>query len=118
MKPTVVFGAMLFLLGAQPAHAVKLLTPNTDSCRTFVGLMQHFSSSQEALQLVSMSGWVTGFMSGIAEGTNVDILRELDITEITTRVIQVCEANPDISVSEAAERTAGEMLRAHGVTVK
>ena len=86
MKPTVVFGAMLLLLGAQPAHAVKLLTPNTNSCRTFVGLMQHFSSSQEALQLVSMSGWVTGFMSGIAEGTNVDILRELDITEITTRV--------------------------------
>ena len=57
-------------------------------------------------------------MSGIAEGSNVDILRGLDITQIIARVYQICDASPEMLLTVAAERTAAEILTAHGVTVK
>jgi hypothetical protein len=117
MKTTVTIGVML-LFGAQPAGAVRLMTPNTDSCLAFTTAMQRANSNQEPAPFLLMSAWVTGFMSGIAEGSNVDILRGLDITQIIARVYQKCAASPELLLTVAAERTAAEILNAHGVTVK
>jgi hypothetical protein len=65
-----------------------------------------------------MSAWVSGFISGIAEGSNVDILGDLHFKDIIARVYQMCEANPSMMLSVAAERMAAEMLIPYGVTVK
>ena len=59
----------------QAANAVKVLTPNKDSCAAFNEALE--AGSQ--LNLV-LSGWATGFFSGVAQGTGIDYLRNYDVT--------------------------------------
>jgi hypothetical protein len=96
------------------------MTPNTDSCQAFATAAKGTDANYpaDASRFLLMSAWVTGFMSGIAEGSNVDILRGLDITQIIFRFEQKCDASPELLLTVAAERTAKEMLTAHGVMVK
>lgn len=112
MKTTIVVATMLFIQ-AQPANAVRLMTPSLNSCKVFTTAMQHANS----LQIGILGGWVTGFMSGVAEGSNADILRGLEITQIMAQVYQLCNSTPEMLLSGAAERVVAELLAAHGVTV-
>jgi hypothetical protein len=95
MKTIIIMGVML-LFEAQPANAVRLMTPNIDSCEAFTTAMKRANANQAdaVVQFLLMSAWVTGFMSGIAEGSNVDILRGMEITQIIIRVYQKCDSNP------------------------
>jgi hypothetical protein len=94
----------------QAANAVRVLTPNQDSCAAFTTALE--AGSQ--LNLV-LSGWATGFFSGVAQGTGIDYLRNYDVTSLTQRLAEACQRQPDKLLSLAAEELARTMITEQGL---
>jgi hypothetical protein len=94
----------------QAANAVKVLTPNKDSCAAFTEALEAGSQLNPVL-----SGWATGFFSGVAQGTGIDYLRNYDVTSLTLRLAESCQRQPDKLLSLAAEELARTMITEQGL---
>jgi hypothetical protein len=61
--------ALLALSSQSDAQqTVRVLTPTDDICGVYVTAIL----TQDQIKILSLGGWYLGFLSGAAEGTNVD----------------------------------------------
>jgi hypothetical protein len=105
-----IFGGIIFVASASCLHAesiVKVLTPVDDTCLAYTKAMESVDNSTATL-----GNWVVGFFSGVAQGSNVDILKDVGTIELLQRVYFRCMTNPDEEMSASAERVARELLAA------
>jgi len=111
MNKTVVL-TFVILAASHPALAqqsVRILTPAEDSCSTFTKAMD----ANDQVRLAALSGWALGFLSGVAQGSAVDFLRNEEAPKLFTRLYAVCSNQPTKPLSVATEEMARAFLASH-----
>ena len=98
---------------ATAQQSVKILTPNSDSCAAFVEAL----NKPEPLLLIGLAGWATGYLSGVAQGTGIDFLRQVEPgnTSVFLRLEKECQQQPSELLSIVLERMSRKMIEEHGV---
>ena len=91
------------------AQGVKLLTPSVDTCRAYTAAV----SGNNRTALAGFSGWLLGFLSGMAQGTGIDFLRDANVEELNKRLYESCRAQPDKSLSSVVEEMAKRLMASH-----
>jgi hypothetical protein len=89
-----------------PLQTVKFLTPTEDSCGTFVTAM----NTADATKLAALAGWALGFLSGVAKGSDIDILRPMTAQDVMVRLYKACEQQPTQLFSVVVELTALSLI--------
>ncbi|MGH7035592.1 MAG: hypothetical protein ACREFL_17825 [Stellaceae bacterium] len=89
---------------AQPP--IKILAPSEDSCAALTAAMD----SRDTPKVLSLGGWALGFLSGIAQESGKDILRDATSELVLDRLYESCKAQParpmTLLVEELAESLA------------
>lgn len=103
--------ALLFLAVVSPStaqQAVKILTPTADSCAAFMAAMD----SGDPTKVTALGGWALGFLSGVAQGANVDILRGATARGVMNRLYSDCQKQPERPMSVVLEGMAHSLVTA------
>ena len=87
-------------------QTVKILTPNDDSCDKFVAAM----NAGDPTKVLALGGWAVGFLSGVAEGSNIDILRPMNVQEAMALLYSSCQQQPGRLMSEVLEDMAASLI--------
>jgi hypothetical protein len=93
---------------SQPAAAqqkIQILTPTDDSCAIFTAAMDSGDP-----KVVAQGGWALGFLSGVAQGAGVDILRGATAQGVMNRLYKVCQEQPRRAVSVVLEEIARSLV--------
>jgi hypothetical protein len=104
--------ALAIVVGGSETSAdqgIKLLAPPVDSCRAYTAAV----FGNDRMTLVGFSGWFLGFLSGKAQGTGIDFLRDADKEDLNKRLYEVCRAQPDKSFSSVVEEMAKSLMASH-----
>jgi hypothetical protein len=102
--------AIIALTGSGVAQqSIKVLTLTEDTCAAFVAAMD----SRDQAKAVGMGGWALGFLSGVAQGTGVDILRGATAGGVTNRLYSVCRDQPGRPMSLVLEEMARSLVIGH-----
>jgi hypothetical protein len=87
-------------------HTVRVLTPSSDVCRSFTAAMD----ASDTAPLLALSGWALGFLSGVAQGTGIDFLRDQDGSKLLVRLYSECSKQPNKLLSFAVEEMANALV--------
>jgi hypothetical protein len=101
--------AWAIVMGGRDASAdegVKLLAPPVDTCRAYTAAV--FGNNR--MSLVGFSGWFLGFLSGMAQGTGIDFLRDANQEDLNKRLYEECRAQPDSPLSSVVEEMAKKLM--------
>jgi hypothetical protein len=101
--------AWAIVMGGRDASAdegVKLLAPPVDTCRAYTAAV--FGNNR--MTLVGFSGWFLGFLSGMAQGTGIDFLRDANQEDLNKRLYDECRAEPDRPLSSVVEEMAKKLI--------
>lgn len=104
-----IFAGLGLVALAAPAAAqprIKILAPSEDTCAAFTAAMD----SHDTAKVLSLGGWTLGFLSGIAQESGKDILRDVTSELVLDRLYDSCKAQParpmTLLVEELAESLA------------
>jgi hypothetical protein len=103
------------IIGAStPATAqqtIKILTPASDSCAAFVKALD---ANEEPL-LLTLGAWATGYLSGVAQGTGIDFLRNVEPgnTSVFLRLESECRRQPRQPMSVVLQEISRAMITRH-----
>ena len=86
---------------------VRILTPNVDSCSAYVKSME---TNDNPTLMAGLGGWALGFLSGVAQGTDKDILRDAKAPDLFRQLYSLCKAQPGLPLSIAAEQMARALI--------
>jgi hypothetical protein len=104
--------ALAIVMGGSETGAdqgIKLLAPPVDTCRAYMAAV--FGNNR--MTLVGFSGWFLGFLSGKAQGTGIDFLRDADQEDLNKRLYESCRAQPDEPFSSVVEEMAKTLMASH-----
>jgi hypothetical protein len=87
-------------------HTVRVLTPSSDVCRSFTAAMD----ASDTAPLLALSGWALGFLSGVAQGTGIDFLRDQDGSKLLVRLYSECSKQLNELLSLAVEEMANALV--------
>ena len=90
-------------------QGIKLLAPSVDTCRAYTAAV--FGNNR--MTLTGFSGWFLGFLSGMAQGTGIDFLRDADMEDLNKRLYDGCRAQPDKPLSSVVEEMAKKLMASH-----
>jgi hypothetical protein len=90
-------------------QGIKVLTPPVDTCRAYTAAV--FGNNR--MTLVGFSGWFLGFLSGMAQGTGIDFLRDADVEDLNKRLYEGCREQPDKSLSSVVEEMSKSLIASH-----
>lgn len=109
-KTTAAHALLLFVLmlttPASAGDTVRVLTPTNDTCRAYTNAMIGGDKST----VPALAGWYLGFLSGVAQGTGIDFLRNASAEELSQRLYNDCQRQPDKPLSLAAEEIANKLV--------
>jgi len=94
---------------ASADQGIRLLAPPVDTCRAYTAAV--FGNNR--MTLVGFSGWFLGFLSGMAQATGIDFLRDAKEEDLNKRLYEECRAQPDKSLSSVVEEMAKNLMAAH-----
>ena len=104
--------AWAVVMGGSAASAdqgIKFLAPPVDTCRAYTAAV--FGNNR--MSLVGFSGWFLGFLSGMAQGTGIDFLRDANVDDLNKRLYEECRAQPDEPLSSVVEEMAKKLMASH-----
>lgn len=90
-------------------QSIQLLAPPVDTCRAYTAAV--FGNNR--MTLVGYSGWFLGFLSGMAQGTGIDFLRDANQEDLNKRLYDECRAQPDKPLSSVAAEMAKKLMASH-----
>lgn len=95
---------------AMAQQTIKLLTPNSDSCAAFVEALN--SDKQPSLALITLAGWATGYLSGVAQASRIDFLRPIEPgnASVFLRIEKECKQQPHELLTVVMAKIAGDMI--------
>jgi hypothetical protein len=104
--------AWVIVMGGSKTSAdqgIQLLTPPVDTCRAYTAAV--FGNNR--MTLTGFSGWFLGFLSGMAQGTGIDFLRDANVEDLNKRLYEGCRDQPDKSLSSVVEEMAKSLIASH-----
>jgi hypothetical protein len=99
---------------ASAQQSIRILTPTTDTCHAYIKAM-HVVDPADIATLAALTGWFTGFLSGVAEGTGIDFLRNENIEKLGPQVYNDCLKQPESPLSVVVEEIARSLIKSHQV---
>ena len=113
MNKGVVIAVALTAAGTPAAaqQTIQILTPSANTCRAFTAAMV----APHKTALVGLAGWVIGYLSGVAQGTQTDFLRGEDVKKLSGRLYNGCLSKPEMPLSIAVEALAKILIAEHRV---
>lgn len=96
---------MTILLTLNVSHAKELAIMGNRSCGFWV---KH--RAEGGWPTLVEENWLFGFLSGLATGTDKDILQSTDAESITLWMDNYCKANPLSSISAGAQAMFAELV--------
>lgn len=90
-------------------QSIQLLAPPVDTCRAYTAAV--FGNNR--MTLVGYSGWFLGFLSGMAQGTGIDFLRDANQEDLNKRLYDECRAQPDQPLSSVVAEMAKKLMASH-----
>jgi hypothetical protein len=111
MNKGVVIALVITAAGTQAAaqQTARILTPTTDTCRAFTAAMV----APDKTALAGLAGWFVGYLSGVAQGTRIDFLRNEDLKRLSIRLYDDCLKRPEMPLSIAAQELAKKLIVEH-----
>jgi len=111
-EPLLVFSFVLaltaFSTNALAQNNIMVLTPTTDSCLSYTQAME----ANDLILTEGLNGWALGYLSGVAQGTGIDILRDAAAPDLFRQLYLVCKAQPRQLLSVALEGIARNLIAA------
>jgi hypothetical protein len=105
-RPVAFAVALLTSSQAAAQSSIKILTPNNDSCAAFTTAMDTLDQQR----LLTLSGWATGFLSGVAQGAGVDFLRNENVETVVLRILAECRRQPTKLLSLTLEEMSRSLI--------
>ena len=107
-----VFGFVLaltaFSTNALAQNNITVLTPTTDSCLSYTRAIE----ANDFMLTEGVNGWALGYLSGVAQATGIDILRDAAAPDLFRQLYSVCKAEPRQLLSAALEGIARNLIAA------
>ena len=91
---------------ADAQQGIKLLIPNEATCSGFLAALDN--GDREAM--LSIGGWALGYLSGVAEQSGKDILRDTTSEALMDRIAQTCQSQPQREMSSVVIEIANSWL--------
>lgn len=91
---------------ARAQTGIKLVMPAEDSCAALV----HATDSGDTTVMLSLGGWAFGFLSGIAQQSGKDILRNTTSQGLLDQLTAACQKSPDKPMSAIVEQMAATLM--------
>jgi hypothetical protein len=91
---------------ASAQQKVRILTPSSDTCSAFTKAMD----AKDEARLAGLAGWALGYLSGVAQGSGVDFLRNEEAPKLFTRLYAGCSTQPTKPLSLVVEEMARALL--------
>jgi hypothetical protein len=98
--------ALVVAAPSATAEKAWILTPTEDSCATFIAAM----NVDDTTKVAAFAGWAIGFLSGVAEGSNVDFLRTPSQQDAVALLYSECGKQPARQMSEVLEEIAAALI--------
>jgi hypothetical protein len=109
MMRMLIFAGLALVALAAPAAAqqrLKILAPSEDSCAALTAAMD----ARDTAKVLSLGGWALGFLSGIAQESGKDILRDVTGELILDRLYASCKAQPARPMTLLVEELAESLV--------
>ena len=90
--------------GAQ--NGIRVLMPREDSCSAFLAAF----NSDDRVALLALGGWALGYLSGIAQQSGKDILRDMTSEILMDRIADACQRQPSKPMSSIIMEIANSLL--------
>jgi hypothetical protein len=91
---------------ARAQQSIRILTPTNDSCAAYTKAME----TGDATTVAAFGGWTAGFVSGVAQGTGIDFLRNEEAEKLFGELYANCLSAPSKLLSLAAEERARALI--------
>ena len=99
---------MLSLLAGSAAAqpGIKLLIPSDDTCSALLDAL----NNGDREELLDLGGWALGYLSGVAQQSGRDILRDTTSESLIDRIAETCQRDPKRALSSVAMEIAQSLL--------
>lgn len=94
--------------GANAQPGIKLLIPRDDTCGALLDALDNGDRGT----LLDLGGWALGYLSGIAQQSGRDILRNTTSESLIDRVAETCQRDPKRALSSVVMEIAQSLLAA------
>jgi len=101
--------ALALVLAASPGHAqkgIRILIPREDTCDAFIAAL----NNGDRAALLDLGGWALGYLSGIAQQSGRDILRDVTSESLMDRIADSCQRQPSKPMSSVVMEIANSLL--------
>lgn len=101
--------ALALVAVALPGHAqkgIRVLIPREDTCSAFLAAF----NGDDRLAMLDLGGWALGYLSGIAQQSGKDILRDVTSESLMDRIADSCQGQPNKPMSSIVMEIANALL--------
>ena len=99
--------ALLAVVTASDAQkGIRILIPREDTCVAFVAAF----NGDDRLAMLDLGGWALGYLSGIAQQSGKDILRDMTSEILMDRIAEACQRQPAKPLSSIVMEIANSLL--------
>lgn len=87
-------------------NGIRVLIPREDNCSAFLAAF----NSDDRVALLALGGWALGYLSGIAQQSGKDILRDMTSEILMDRIADACQRQPSKPMSSIIMEIANSLL--------
>jgi hypothetical protein len=101
--------ALALAASAPPGHAqkgIRILIPRDNTCSAFLAAF----NGDDRLALLDLGGWAFGYLSGLAQQSGKDILRDVTSESLMDRLADACQRQPDKPMSSVVMEIGSALL--------
>jgi len=91
---------------AQAQKGIRVLIPSDDTCDAFVVALNNGDRSA----MLNLGGWALGYLSGIAQQSGKDLLRDVTSEALMDRIAESCQRQPAKPMSSIVMEIANSLL--------
>jgi len=93
-------------LPGRAQKGIRVLIPRENTCTAFLAAF----NGDDRLAMLDLGGWALGYLSGIAQQSGKDILRDMTSEILMDRIADACQRQPSKPMSSVVMEIANSLL--------
>jgi len=91
---------------AQAQQGIRILIPSDDTCNAFIAAL----NSSDRAAMLDLGGWALGYLSGLAQQSGKDILKNMTSESLMDRIGDSCQRQPSRAMSAVVMEIGSTLL--------
>jgi hypothetical protein len=91
---------------SQAQKGIRVLIPRENTCSAFLAAF----NGDDRVAMLDLGGWALGYLSGIAQQSGKDILRDMTSEILMDRIADACQHQPGKPMSSVVMEIANSLL--------